>query len=1238
MAADDTLDRLVSLDPVLTQATMGPSPVEERQAIVQRDQGILDRLAQAEASGPTVRQRTQSEIIDLTLLQNRLGNPFSTRWIPFEQLREMTTDLMLAFGWWMTVTPLIRAEWSIASPDAQLAAAVDEALRPVITSDILAMSNALWFGHQPLVKRFKLGKLGGFYRDPQSSDPDADIPVWNSSADALLWKAPAVLNPAHCLPQWDDEGQMVGFKFSQTPIPHFDLISAASAYGYEVIPGHFIGPDFAMWITNESELQFGSIFGSARTKRAYPYWWSYWFRWRLADRSYENLADPAKIVYYPVDFDRFIDPDDPDAENPRVRMARQTALDLGAQTRSGATLAVPGSMHEGHDGKSTGMRKWELSYLQARNNFSDLDSTFKMLDTLKLRSWFIPEQAFIEGCLLASTPILCPRDHGTYPDGIPLGEISTGQLIWSYNERNEQFELWPVRSVHKTKTDLVFKVTLDDGSEIVGTPEHPFLKRDGTWVDLQDLRPGDSLMPLYEKTRDRLYNGVPCNPGDCEPYAAVVPGGAFTPEFRLVGDHFGWTRRGGGFAIHHKDERHANSSPENLQFLSSSEHQKVHLSDPTRVQYLRQTGREAIDKLKATMTPDEWKDYCSDRTGKGWANGRARQNWRSKNCRACEAIFAPNSAAQVYCDNCSPKKQPRYTGRIKSERVYAPKSCVDCGEQFSPTSPPQKRCPGCASEYKEKTYGPKYKAPSNHKVVSVEFAGIHDVWDIEMDAPDWCCNFVAAGVVVHNSGGKTAGGSGGGSGGARMATQLGQVYEESQQLLVNQYDEEINEFKIPQFIAANFPEKVGTPCRKVSRSLGVLDDQTRSQLLQLIGQVRGEVLPVDTRKLLEDMNVPLLNKVQMQQEIEQISKLQQIMGPPPMQPETVGMQGYNAGVEKSEKGNFYYQPRQRIILAEHGDFMRSLPETPHYSDVAVRSLVIRLRKLFVERYEGQYKSFVDFLKDKPTLHLAQDQQQHGLSKKQAAASAAAIITMWASLIAPGAPGHPTQVVAPGAPGEHVAQLVGKIAMAGGKNALKGARLATDEFGDDTVQPWVESRVKFAIDSIDQTVRQELQTWLEAELQKTVDPASIAAAAEEHFEQFPDTHADRATRTEAVDAFNHGTLAALHLAGVAQVQAHDASDGTDLKTDAECIARNGRVYTIDEAMQEPTHPNDTLYWTPLATTALSVERVDELPEHLAGIGRNVAYDSRTETLFLTTAVLAEQEQAFMLMLGDELKVS
>jgi len=858
-----------------------PSP-EDRYRITQSaGPSVGPALRSAATLFPSSRQRTQGEIINLTIAFERFGNPFSVRRIPFSVLRDMLTDPMIGFAFYYTKIPLMRADWRINCADAQIAAAVDEALRPVNPHLQNQICGKLGYGYQPICKTFKLGQLRSTYRDPTASDPDKDLPVWDSNVPALLWDRPRVLAPEHCLPRWNDIGEFDGFTYSLVPLPNPVQMGVTGLYGYQEIPGYTVPAEFAVWAVNERDESFGSIFGAPRTRRAYRYYWSYWYRWALADRIFESSADPVKIVYYPTDVTEGLDPNDPDQTQPTALSLQAKALEIGAQARQGATLALPGDfMHDESTGRSSTVRKWAIEYLENKADFAALDQTFTQLDALKFRAMFLPEEAFVQP--------------------------SQGQ--------------------------------------------------------------------------------------------------------------------------------------------------------------------------------------------------RSARN---------------------------------------------------------------------------------------------------------------------------------------------VATQLGELYQEAAELLAEENDREINEHFIPQFIQANFPDRADTPCTKETLGFGQQDAETLKQIIQLVGQVKGEVLPVDIRELFRQMGLPLMSEQQQKRMEQQIAKEAEASQPPPGAPARVGMQGYNSGVEKTPQGFArYVQPPQRIDLStSHQGFLSDLPDVPAYKDAAIRASMMKLRKMFLERYKSQVDSFAEHLRQRTTLKLAQQAQtsqpqqpppqNQGLSAAQAAGVASTIVASWLAL----------QAVDETAGG--IQDLLYGIAARAAARELKSANLTAD-VDPATLQSWASRRSQFVVGSADSTLRGEFTTFLTDQLQRSTDPDAVAKAAEERFGETPVTHADRVVLAESLPAYNLGALTALRDAGVSQVQAHDASDGRDELTDATCRQRDGQVMSVADALAEAQeeHPAGTLYFTALSTDDLQVQVVESF-ENLSPDGDETLlarYDADHERLYILEQANDEQRREFALAVGGVLALT
>jgi SPP1 gp7 family putative phage head morphogenesis protein len=329
--------------------------------------------------------RTQASIFsNWREAANRLGSPFEVEKIPISKLRDMRRDPMLGFGLSFIKTPHVRAKWFIDAksndgPNAQIAAHLDHDLRKIYADFVLQFCNSLDFGFQAIAKRYELRTPAAFYieTDPETGE-EQELPVWSEGAvQPIAWKPFVALQPEYVEPVWKGE-EFNGVKFLAGT-------DSAGSGGREIT----IDVYHTLWVTNERAQNFNSIWGYPRLGYAYRYWWSYWFRWAIADRAFERKADPSVKVYHPEG--EFVD----DNTGERLDYG-EYALLIGERMRSGGVISLPSEVYEDANGRGT-MRMWDVDFTKDAVNFEPFDKSFDYLDVQKLRSLWIPEQAFLEG-------------------------------------------------------------------------------------------------------------------------------------------------------------------------------------------------------------------------------------------------------------------------------------------------------------------------------------------------------------------------------------------------------------------------------------------------------------------------------------------------------------------------------------------------------------------------------------------------------------------------------------------------------------------------------------------------------------------------------------------------------------------------------------------------------------------------------------------------------------------------
>jgi|694.fasta_scaffold00170_76 hypothetical protein len=176
----------------------------------------------------------------------------------------------------------------------------------------------------------------------------------------------------------------------------------------------------------------------------------------------------------------------------------------------------------------------------------------------------------MEYCLAGDTKIATPNGFITIKELSEKGR-DYEFITYAYDHNLKKVVPAVARNAHYTRDEMTYKVTFDDGSHIIATWEHQFMKRDGSFERVMNLKPGDSMMPFYRKSfyNNKKYNWVyTCN--------SVEGHNGWVSEHNLVAEWFYDVKVNEDEEVHHIDFDGKNNLPENLQIMKISEHRAYH--------------------------------------------------------------------------------------------------------------------------------------------------------------------------------------------------------------------------------------------------------------------------------------------------------------------------------------------------------------------------------------------------------------------------------------------------------------------------------------------------------------------------------------------------------------------------------------------------------------------------------------------------------------------------------------
>lgn len=145
-------------------------------------------------------------------------------------------------------------------------------------------------------------------------------------------------------------------------------------------------------------------------------------------------------------------------------------------------------------------------------------------------------------------------------------------ITYAYDHNLKQVVPAKARNAHYTRDEMTYKITFDDDSFIVATYGHRFLKRDGVFELVENLKTGDSMMPFYRKSfyNNQNYNWI----YTCNPKLGSGKNG-WVPEHDLIAEWF-YRPKNENEEVHHKDFNGKNNNPENLVVMDRGEHRAYH--------------------------------------------------------------------------------------------------------------------------------------------------------------------------------------------------------------------------------------------------------------------------------------------------------------------------------------------------------------------------------------------------------------------------------------------------------------------------------------------------------------------------------------------------------------------------------------------------------------------------------------------------------------------------------------
>ncbi len=182
-----------------------------------------------------------------------------------------------------------------------------------------------------------------------------------------------------------------------------------------------------------------------------------------------------------------------------------------------------------------------------------------------------------------------------------IREERKGKKNYCYTiKENGSIGIEQIKNVRKTKKSTrVVKVILDNNEEIICTPDHRFMLRDGSYKMARDLNSEDSLMPLYRKYSKKekriTIEGYEMllDPSLKDGKEKWIFTHLLADEYSLKNNVYSGQD---GSHKHHIDFNKLNNNPDNIKRMTNDEHMELHKTKQQWTDNFRKKRKKTYNK------------------------------------------------------------------------------------------------------------------------------------------------------------------------------------------------------------------------------------------------------------------------------------------------------------------------------------------------------------------------------------------------------------------------------------------------------------------------------------------------------------------------------------------------------------------------------------------------------------------------------------------------------------------